>query len=294
MEVDSNVNGKGFLSSSPNVNLSHFNPIFEGPIDTKMVVKEGLLDKKKRSTVLLKENQSPNLDVSMAGNSDASFRIVCLLPSGNDSFVKVGQLAKLITERPQDSLLSNIETNPREQLHVITIRDDEGLVDSNLEPRQEGMARDSIEISSNENYLINSVNNTNHVVQSPLQETYLRSINEARSSSCTNNGTIHERRMLQIDELDECWTYSKEKQKQHHDKLNERTNQFKVGDRVWLDKKDPQIITTELNANGATHFTVFKVFLYGTVEVTYSHFDTFKVFDPQACPSSCALTGVKH
>ncbi|PPR83123.1 hypothetical protein GOBAR_AA37590 [Gossypium barbadense] len=79
-----------------------------------------------------------------------------------------------------------------------------------------------------------------------------------------------------IDELDEWQTHGKEEQKQHHDEFNERTNQFKVGDQVWLDKKDPRIITTELKANRVTPFTILKVYPYGTVEVTHSHFDTFK------------------
>ncbi|PPR99260.1 hypothetical protein GOBAR_AA21399 [Gossypium barbadense] len=97
-------------------------------------------------------------------------------------------------------------------------------------------ARDSIKMSSNEDDLINPVNKANHVVRSPLQETLSRNINELHPSSCINNGAIHERRMLQIDELEEWRTYDKEVQKQHHVESNERTNQFKVGDEVWLDK----------------------------------------------------------
>ncbi|PPS04407.1 hypothetical protein GOBAR_AA16256 [Gossypium barbadense] len=45
---------------------------------------------------------------------------------------QIGQLAKLISERPQGSLPSNTESNPREQLNVIAIQDEEGLV---VEPR---------------------------------------------------------------------------------------------------------------------------------------------------------------
>ncbi|KAK5786322.1 hypothetical protein PVK06_040958 [Gossypium arboreum] len=50
---------------------------------------------------------------------------------------KIDQLSKLISERPQGSLPSNTEPNPREQLNVINIQDDEGVVEPELEPRQE-------------------------------------------------------------------------------------------------------------------------------------------------------------
>ncbi|PPS15333.1 hypothetical protein GOBAR_AA05244 [Gossypium barbadense] len=139
---------------------------------------------------------------------------------------QIGQLAKLISDRPQGSLPSNTETNPREQLHVITIQHEEGLVESKLDPRQETV----------------------------------------------------------IEELDKWRTHVKEepkihkaKSKQNHGEHKDEMNQFKVGDRVWLDKKDPRIINMKLNANGATPFTVLNVFPYGTVEVTHSHFGTFKV-----------------
>ncbi|KAK5795404.1 hypothetical protein PVK06_036668 [Gossypium arboreum] len=49
---------------------------------------------------------------------------------------QIGQLAKLIFERPQDSLPSNTESNPREQLNAINVRDEEGLVEPKPEPRQ--------------------------------------------------------------------------------------------------------------------------------------------------------------
>ncbi|PPR99259.1 hypothetical protein GOBAR_AA21398 [Gossypium barbadense] len=134
---------------------------------------------------------------------------------------QIGQLAKLISERLHGSLPSNTETNPGEQLHAITIQYEEGLDESEPEPRQETMvSQDKVDESQNK--------------QRP--ETLSRNINELHPSSCINNGAIHERRMLQIDELEEWRTYDKEVQKQHHVESNERTNQFKVGDEVWLDK----------------------------------------------------------
>ncbi|PPR85994.1 hypothetical protein GOBAR_AA34698 [Gossypium barbadense] len=52
---------------------------------------------------------------------------------------QIGQLAKLISERPQGSLPRNTKTNPREQLHAITVRDEEGLVEAEPELRQESV-----------------------------------------------------------------------------------------------------------------------------------------------------------
>ncbi|PPS01245.1 hypothetical protein GOBAR_AA19405 [Gossypium barbadense] len=213
---------------------------------------------------------------------------------------QIGQLAKLISERPKGSLPSNTETNPREQLHTTTVQYEEGFVEFKAEPRQETVvseltlhvgdktitfqARDSIKTSSDEGNLLNPDNKTNHVVQPSLQEKSLSHTNEPRSGSFENIRIICEERRLQIDELDEWRAHVKEEpkrlnveSKQNHDKYKDETNQFKVGDQVLLDETDPRIITTELNANGATPFTVLKVFSYGTVKVTHSHFSTFKV-----------------
>ncbi|PPR98043.1 hypothetical protein GOBAR_AA22620 [Gossypium barbadense] len=50
---------------------------------------------------------------------------------------QIGQLSKLIFERPQSSLPSNIEPNPREQLNAINIQNDEGFVEPEPEPRND-------------------------------------------------------------------------------------------------------------------------------------------------------------
>ncbi|PPS13415.1 hypothetical protein GOBAR_AA07164 [Gossypium barbadense] len=50
---------------------------------------------------------------------------------------QIGQLAKLISERPQGSLPSNTESNPREQINAITIQDVKGLVAPKPNPKQE-------------------------------------------------------------------------------------------------------------------------------------------------------------
>ncbi|PPD94576.1 hypothetical protein GOBAR_DD08389 [Gossypium barbadense] len=98
------------------------------------------------------------------------------------------------------------------------------------------------------------------------------------------NRTPHEEQMLQIDELNEWRTHVKEKPKKHDEERKRRydehvdgMNQFKVGDKVLLDKTDPQIVTSELDANRSNLFPVLNVFSYGTVEVTHSEFGTFMV-----------------
>ncbi|PPR95361.1 hypothetical protein GOBAR_AA25307 [Gossypium barbadense] len=50
---------------------------------------------------------------------------------------QIGQLSKLISERPQGSLPSNTEPNPREQLNAINIQDEERVVEPEPELRQE-------------------------------------------------------------------------------------------------------------------------------------------------------------
>ncbi|PPS10663.1 hypothetical protein GOBAR_AA09980 [Gossypium barbadense] len=50
---------------------------------------------------------------------------------------QIGQLSKLISERPQGSLPSNTEPNLREQLNAINIQDEEGVVEPEPELGQE-------------------------------------------------------------------------------------------------------------------------------------------------------------
>ncbi|PPR96422.1 hypothetical protein GOBAR_AA24245 [Gossypium barbadense] len=52
---------------------------------------------------------------------------------------QIGQLPKLISERPQGSLPSNTEPNLREQLNTINIQDDKGVIEPEPEQRQETM-----------------------------------------------------------------------------------------------------------------------------------------------------------
>ncbi|XP_012453516.1 uncharacterized protein LOC105775551 [Gossypium raimondii] len=77
-----------------------------------------------------------------------------------------------------------------------------------------------------------------------------------------------------INELNEWRTHVKEKLRIHnaepkrrYDEHMDGTNQFKVGDKVLLDKIDPRIATSELDTNGSNPFTVLNVFPYGKVEI---------------------------
>ncbi|PPS00859.1 hypothetical protein GOBAR_AA19804 [Gossypium barbadense] len=85
---------------------------------------------------------------------------------------QIGQLAKLISERPQSSLPNNTESNLREQLNVITTQDEEGLVE--LEPE---LRQGTVET---------------------------RSKNTPEPCSSNKKGPIYEERRLQVEELDEC------------------------------------------------------------------------------------------
>ncbi|PPS16526.1 hypothetical protein GOBAR_AA04054 [Gossypium barbadense] len=49
---------------------------------------------------------------------------------------QIGQLSKLISDRPQGSFPSNTEPNPREQLNEINIQDEKGVVEPEPKPRQ--------------------------------------------------------------------------------------------------------------------------------------------------------------
>ncbi|PPR86071.1 hypothetical protein GOBAR_AA34620 [Gossypium barbadense] len=152
---------------------------------------------------------------------------------------QIGQLAKLISERPQGSLPSNTKTNPREQLNTITIREEEGLVELEPELKQGLMvSKGKDEVDHSEKKSIDELDKW---------RTYVNEKPKAHDES-----------------------------KRHLDKCRNETAKFKAEDKVLLDEKDPLIATSEFNTNGATPFTVLNVFSYGAVEVNHSQFGTFK------------------
>ncbi|PPR93092.1 hypothetical protein GOBAR_AA27579 [Gossypium barbadense] len=171
---------------------------------------------------------------------------------------QIGQVTKLISERPQGSLPSNTESNPREQLNTITRQDEEGLVTLEPEPRKE------IEISKGKDKVSQNDRNL---------EISLKEVHELFSSN--SRGPIHEEQRLQIEELDEWRTHKSrthDKPKLCHNKLNTFPNQLKVGDKVLLEAANPHIVTDKPNEE--IPLTVLSIFPFGTVKVY--HIDTAK------------------
>ncbi|PPS08205.1 hypothetical protein GOBAR_AA12438 [Gossypium barbadense] len=150
-----------------------------------------------------------------------------------------------------DSLPSNIESNPTEQLNTITRQDEEGLATPEPEPRQETeINKGKCEVDHNKQ-------------KSEVHEPFSRN----------SRGPIHEERRLRIEELDEWRTHKSrthDKPKLRWDKLNTFLNQLKVGDKVLLDVADPHIATTKPNEE--IPLTVLSIFPLGTVESQVQHF----------------------
>ncbi|PPS12056.1 hypothetical protein GOBAR_AA08582 [Gossypium barbadense] len=166
---------------------------------------------------------------------------------------QIGQLSKLISERPQGSLSSNTEPNPREQLNAINIQDDEGVIEPEPKPRQETMKM---------------------------------SLKEAHESfSSTSRGPVHEDQRLHFEELDKWRTHkpkTPDKLKLRQNEANTSPNQLKVGDKVLLDAVDPHIVTT--TPNDEIPLTVLSIFPFGTVEVSHPKFGTSKVNNTRLKP----------
>ncbi|PPS02500.1 hypothetical protein GOBAR_AA18158 [Gossypium barbadense] len=175
---------------------------------------------------------------------------------------QIGQLSKLIFERPQGSLPSNTEPNPREHLNVINTQNKEGFIAPEPELEQDnGMKKGREEEPPR-----TKTTETVHYYQVANKDT-------------------HEERRLQIEELDE-WRAHKPRT---HDKLKLRQNkpdispnQLKFGDKVLLDAVDPHILTT--TSNEEIPLTILSIFPFGTVEVSHPKFGTFKVNNTRLKP----------
>ncbi|PPR89767.1 hypothetical protein GOBAR_AA30920 [Gossypium barbadense] len=177
---------------------------------------------------------------------------------------QIGQLSKLISERPQGSLPSNTEPNPREQLNAISTQDKEEFVEPEPEQRQDTV-----------------------VSKDKSEKLSFKEVHEPCSRK--DRGHIHEERRLWIKELDE-WRVHKssthDKSKLCQNKADTSPNQLKVGDKVLLDVADPHIVTT--TPNKEIPLTVLSIFPFGTVEVSHPKFGTFKHTRPdtRACLKS--------
>ncbi|PPS04338.1 hypothetical protein GOBAR_AA16322 [Gossypium barbadense] len=149
---------------------------------------------------------------------------------------RIGQHSKLISGRPQGSLPSNTELNLREQLDIINIQDDEGVVEPEPKPRQETV-----------------------VSKGQGEKMSLKEAHE--SFSRTSRGPVHEDRRLQIEELNEWWTHkprTPDKPKLRQNEPDTSPNQLKVGDKVLLDAANPHIVTT--TPNEEIPLTVLSIF----------------------------------
>ncbi|PPR83110.1 hypothetical protein GOBAR_AA37603 [Gossypium barbadense] len=175
---------------------------------------------------------------------------------------QIGQLSKLISERPQGSLPSNIEPNLREHLNAISTQDKEGFIAPEPELQQDNaMNKGQEEVNNND----------------PKQEPPRTKTTETMHYYHVENKDVHEERRLRIKELDE-WREHKprthDKSKLCQNKPDTSPNQLKVGDKVFLDVVDPHIVTT--TPNEEIPFTVLSIFPFGTVEVSHPKFGTFK------------------
>ncbi|PPS07865.1 hypothetical protein GOBAR_AA12783 [Gossypium barbadense] len=181
---------------------------------------------------------------------------------------QIGQLSKLISERPRGSLLSNTEPNPREQINKINTQDDEGVIELEPERRQETVVskwRD--EVGQNTNKPV--------TVKYKPRVSYPNATRKDHSDE--QFGHIHEERRLRIEELDE-WRVHKprthDKPKLCQNKADTSLNQLKVSGKVLLEAADPHIVTT--TPNEKIPLTVLSIFPFSTVEVSHPKFGTFK------------------
>ncbi|PPR93537.1 hypothetical protein GOBAR_AA27135 [Gossypium barbadense] len=172
---------------------------------------------------------------------------------------QIGQLSKLISERPQGSLPSNTEPNPNEKLNAISTQDKEGFVEPEPEPRQDTVvSKDKSEVSHNKM--------VNEEYKPPVP--YPNATRKDRSGEQFGELTLRvgdETMTLQARNSGITSTL----------KVDTSPNQLKVGNKVLLDAVDPHIVTT--TPNEEIPLTVLSIFPFGTVEVSHPKFGTFKV-----------------
>ncbi|PPS01864.1 hypothetical protein GOBAR_AA18799 [Gossypium barbadense] len=176
---------------------------------------------------------------------------------------QIGQLSKLISERPQGSLPSNTEPNPREHLNAISTQNKDRLIAPEPEIQQNNaMNKGREEVNNNDPKQVRTPSNKDN--------------GDSALLSCREQRNPEERR-LQIEELDE-WRAHKsrthDKPKLRQNKPDTSPNQLQVGDKVFLDATDPHIVTT--TPNEEIPLTVLSIFPFDTVEVSHPKFGTCK------------------
>ncbi|PPR95510.1 hypothetical protein GOBAR_AA25158 [Gossypium barbadense] len=229
---------------------------------------------------------------------------------------QIGQFAKLISERPQGSLPSNTESNPREQLNAITIQDEEGLVAPEPEPRQETVVskgkggvdhNDQKSVCKEYKPRVPYPNATRKDRTDEQFGKFLKLLKKLHINlpfiealSQMPNAVKFLRELLKnkqkLDEVSHVELNATHKPRTHdkpkpcHDELNVTPNQLKVGDKVLLDAVDPRIATCK--PSGAIPLAVLSIFPYGTVKIIHPKFDTFK--GTRACLRPCPHHEKRH
>ncbi|PPS19285.1 hypothetical protein GOBAR_AA01272 [Gossypium barbadense] len=199
---------------------------------------------------------------------------------------QIGQLSKLIFERPQGSLPSNTEPNPREQLNTINVQDEEGFVEPEPEPRQATkISKGKGEVDHNEQKPISTeykpcLPYPNTTRKDRLDEQFgkflkllkklhinlpfIESLSQMPNAMKFLKELLANKRKLdealQIEELDEWRTHkprTHDKPKLRQDELNTFPNQLKVGDKVLLDAANPHIVTTKRMKKSLLRYLTF-------------------------------------
>ncbi|PPR89914.1 hypothetical protein GOBAR_AA30772 [Gossypium barbadense] len=190
---------------------------------------------------------------------------------------QIGQLSKLISERPQGSLPSNTEPNPKEQLNAINVQDEEGFVEPEPESRQETMvSRGQGEMPNAMKFLKELLANKHKLDEASHvelnTEMSLKEVHEPLSRN--GRGPILKERRLQIEELDEWRTHkprTHDKPELRQNKLSTFPHQLEVGDKVLLDAEDPHIVTTTPNE---------EIRYLGFYHSVQSRNEEYKLFEP--------------
>ncbi|PPS10237.1 hypothetical protein GOBAR_AA10410 [Gossypium barbadense] len=195
---------------------------------------------------------------------------------------QIGQLSKLISERPQDDE-GVVEPEPELRQETV-VNKGQGEVDQNTnksvnveyKPRVP-YPNVTMKDRSDEQFALLQMPNAMKFLKELLADK--RKLDEASHVELNTEISLKEvhEPLSNNKELDEWRTHkprTHDKPKLSQNELDTSPNQHKVGDKVLLDAADPYIVTTTLNEE--IPFTVLNIFPFGTVEVSHPKFDTFK------------------
>ncbi|PPS03620.1 hypothetical protein GOBAR_AA17042 [Gossypium barbadense] len=194
---------------------------------------------------------------------------------------QIGQLPKLISERPQARIQQDNTMNKgREE-----VNDDDPKQMPNSAKFLKELLANKRKLDATSHVELNAVcsailkNKLPNKLKDPGSFTIPCLIGSLSvNSALADLGATINVMPLRIEKLDE-WREHKprtyDKPKLHKNKPDTSPNQLKVGDTVLLDAVDPHIVTT--TPNEEIPLTVLSIFPFGTVEVSHPKFGTFKV-----------------